>query len=222
MQKSYIQTYLERDLHQLIAVKDLDQFQRFLGLCAGRIGQLFVASQVASDVGVSANTIQSWLSILQASYIVYLLPPFFGNVRKRLIKSPKLYFYDVGLASHLLGIHTAEQAERDPLRGALFENMVVMDQLKAQINQGQEPRMFFYRDQQGIEIDLIVQSARHYVPIEIKAGHTFRPEFTKSLLYFQNLVKIQSKTPTLLYSGSESFTHNTVTVSNWRMYDPAT
>jgi len=214
MHKSYIQTYLERDLHQLIHIKDLSKFQQFLTLCAAHCGQVFIASHFSNAIGVSVNTIQSWISILQASYILYLLPPYFSNIKKRLIKSPKLYFYDVGLASYLLGIHTENQINRDPLRGGLFENMVIMDMVKHFTHQGKEAPFFYYRDQQQLEIDLIVQLGRTLIAIEIKSSATFHPEFTNPIKSLSKILDFKKRA--LLYTGEESFEHLDIQILNWR------
>ena len=143
----YYETYVERDLRQLVAIKDLNLFQRFVRLCAGRVGQLLNTSNLANDAGISHTTAGNWLSLLEASYVIFLLQPFFANISKRLVKSPKLYFYDVGLASYLLDIENTEQISRDPLRGSLFENMVIAEALKYRFNQGKKSNLYFYRTQ---------------------------------------------------------------------------
>lgn len=213
---SYIQTYLERDIQQLAHVKDLNQFQRFLVLCASRVGQLLNASALAVEVGVSVPTIQAWLSILEASYIIYMLPPYHGNVRKRMIKSPKIYFYDVGLACHLLGLHTELQISRDSLRGHLFENMVIMDALKAYLNCGKRPQFFFYRDQQQTEIDLLIEDGRCYKSYEIKSGQTFFPEFIQAFSKVPEPLKAMMIHRGLIYGGTENFEYQDVVVQHWK------
>ena len=164
--------YIERDLRQLIAIKDLNLFQRFIKLCAGRIGQLLNLNSLANDSGVSHTTARNWLSRLEASYIVFLLQPYHCNISKRLVKSPKIYFYDVGLASYLLGIENEKQVSRDPLKGSLFENMVIAEVLKCRHHTGMTNNLFFYRDSKGNEVDLVLVSGAHFAPIEIKAGMT--------------------------------------------------
>ena len=154
---NYVRTYLERDLRSMINVKDMAVFQRFLRLCAGRTGQLLNMSGLASDTGVSVKTVGSWLSMLQAGYLVHLLQPYHRNFRKRLTKSPKLYFLDTGLAAYLMGITSPAQMAAHPLRGALFETYVVVELLKAELNRGREPRLFFWRDHRGREIDVILE-----------------------------------------------------------------
>jgi len=185
--RNYIQTYIERDLRNSLNIKNLPAFERFLGLLAGRIGQLINLNSLASDTGVSSTTLAEWLSVLEASFIVYRLKPYFENFGKRLVKTPKLYFTDVGLASSLLGIRTAEAAARDPLLGNLFENLVVMEAVKQASNRGEAPALYFYRDQNGREVDLIIERDRKLIPVEIKASSTWNPEFAKNLRWFQTL-----------------------------------
>ena len=147
--RSYLQTYVERDLRQLVQVRELATFQKFLRLCAGRIGQLFNASALANDVGVSYHTIQHWISVLESSFIVFRLQPYYENFNKRMIKSPKLYFYELGLASYLLGLEEESQVSRDPLRGSLVENLVILELVKARLNESKEPSLYFVRDSKG-------------------------------------------------------------------------
>jgi predicted AAA+ superfamily ATPase len=199
--KSYYETYLERDLRQLIHIKDMDLFQRFVRLCAGRIGQLFNASHLSNEVGVSVPTIKSWLSIMQASYIVMLMPPYYDNINKRLTKSPKLYFYDVGLATYLLGIENPQQISRDPLRGVLFENMVLMELLKTRMNRGLDPNLYFYRDSHQNEVDVVFKSGSFLVPIEIKSAQTFHVDFLKGMHYFNKIFPGRVNKGYLIYDG---------------------
>lgn len=200
--RNYLQTYVERDVRQLIHLKDLSLFQRFIKLCASRIGQLFNASSLCNDLGVSSNTINHWLSILEASFIIYRLPPYFENFGKRLIKSPKLYFTDVGLATYCLDIHTPEQLARDPLRGQLTENLVILEIIKHQLNQGLSPNCYFYRDSNQHEVDLLIKTGHDLTPIEIKSSQTFHPNFLKGLHYFQNLLGERVKQSYLIYAGA--------------------
>jgi len=199
--RSYYETYIERDLRQLINVKDLDLFQRFVRLCAGRIGQLFNASHLSNEVGVSVPTIKSWLSILQASYVVLALQPYYENINKRLTKSSKLYFYDVGLATYLLGIENQQQINRDPLRGALFENMAFMELVKARYNQALDHNLYFYRDSHQNEIDIVFKSGSRLIPIEIKSAQTFNAHFLKGLEYFEKLFPGRVGTGYVVYDG---------------------
>ncbi|MCI0514790.1 ATP-binding protein [candidate division KSB1 bacterium] len=200
--RSYYETYIERDLRQLSQIKDLDLFQRFVRLCAGRIGQIFNASHLSNEVGVSVPTIKSWLSILQASYVVMSLPPFYENINKRLTKSAKLYFYDVGLATYLLGIESPLQLCRDPLRGALFENLVVMELVKLRFNQGRDPNLYFYRDSHQNEVDLVFRSGTTLIPIEIKSAQTFHSDFLKGLNYFDKLFPGRVNQGFVVYDGA--------------------
>ena len=174
---AYVRTYLERDVRSLLQVKDLYQFQTFLRLCAGRVGSLFNASELSNEVGVSVNTVRSWLSILQASYIVFLLHPYFENSRKRLTKTPKLYFHDTGLACYLLGIESEQQLLADRMRGHLFENMVIADMVKRFRNEGRTPELMFYRDSNGNEVDLLVANGQTIEAYEIKSSATYNSSF---------------------------------------------
>src|SRR3990167_4879016 len=174
---SYFQTYVERDVRQILQVKDVIQFERFIKLTASRIGQLINYASLASDVGVSAVTIKEWIAVLEATYILIRLEPYFENFGKRLIKSPKLYFADTGLACYLLGIDTVEQLTNDSLYGNLFENWVIVELMKARYNQCLEPRLYFYRDVSGKEVDLLSQRGGRLFPIEIKSSKTFSSSF---------------------------------------------
>jgi predicted AAA+ superfamily ATPase len=213
--RNYFQTYVERDLRQLIQVKDLVQFQRFIRICAGRIGQLLNLEGIGNDVGVSSNTIKQWISILEASFILLRLQPYYENFGKRMIKSPKIYFTDVGLASYLLGIENSSQMERDPLRGNLIENLVVLELMKYRINQGLDPQLFFFRDAQGHEVDLIFQKGRELIPIEIKASKTFNSDFLKNLRFFKDLVGERCKNGTLIYAGTQEQSVESFKVLNY-------
>lgn len=211
---SYLQTYVERDVRALIQLRDLSQFQKFLLLVAGRVGQVVNYASLSNDVGVSAATIKNWLSVLKASYIVFELPPFFVNIRKRAIKSPKLFFTDVGLVSFLLGIHTSEQAYRDPLRGSLYENFVILEIVKAALNHGIRPEVYFYRDSHGNEVDLILRERGMLFPVEIKSAATFSTEFLKGLERFHAL-GLKDITPGIvLYNGTQQFNIHGVRIFN--------
>lgn len=179
--RNYYETYLERDLRQLLQIKDLSLFQKFVRICAGRIGNLFNSSAIAGETGVSVATVQSWVSILEASYVIMMLQPYYENMNKRMIKSPKLYFYDTGLACYLLGIENVGQVPRDPLYGALFENLVIIDAVKHRFNRGLGHNMYFYRDSHHYEIDLVYKKANELIPVEIKSAQTFHPDFLKGL-----------------------------------------
>lgn len=198
---SYLETYIERDLRQLINVKDLRQFELFVRLCAGRVGQIFVASNLANEVGVTVPTIQSWLSILQASYIVYLLQPFHSNINKRLTKSPKIYFYDVGLATFLAGINEPYQLITSPLKGPLFENLVVMEMLKNKYNHFKQYQLYHYRDSNNNEVDLILDYFTHLDAIEIKSSQTFDKSFIKGLNYIREVLPQKIRNTIVCYAG---------------------
>ena len=199
---SYVKTYLERDVRDLLNVKDMRQFNLFLKLCAGRIGSLYNATEMANEVGVTTKTIQSWTSILQASYVLYLLPPYFANTRKRLTKSPKMYFYDTGLACTLLGIETPEQLAFDKMRGHLFENMIVMELLKHRLNEGKEANLYFYRDSNQNEIDILVEHPSSIEAIEVKSAMTFSPSFEKTLKKVGEWVSTPISRRAVVYAGS--------------------
>ena len=199
---SYIKTYLERDVRDLLNVKDMRQFNMFLRLCAGRIGSVYNASEIAGEVGVSSKTIQSWTSILQASYVIYLLPPYFENSRKRLTKSPKIYFCDTGLACSLLGIEGAEQLAFDKMRGHLFENLIVIEMLKRRLNQGKEDNLYFYRDSNQNEVDILVEHGTSLDAIEVKSAMTFSPSFEKTLKKVDTWLNTPIDHRTVVYAGT--------------------
>ena len=211
---AYIETYVERDLRGFAQIRDLSLFRRFLSLCAGRVGQLFNASSLANDVGVSKTTITTWASILEASYILYFVQPFHANIRKRLVKSPKLYFYDTGLVSYLLGIESAAQIATHPLRGNLFENFVISEVLKHGFNQARSANIAFFRDSNGNEVDLMVQRADQWIPIEIKSAKTFRQEQLNGLQYIMKLLPGKIISPMLLHAGEETWQLDDITVAN--------
>lgn len=201
---NYYTTYIERDVRSLINVKDLGAFQTFIRLAAGRIGQEFNASALSVEVGVSVPTIKQWLSVLTTSYVVYLLHPYYANIGKRLTKTPKLYFYDTGLASFLLGINTVEQMDTHPLRGNLFENMVINDAVKSGTNKGMERMLYYYRDKSQREVDLLdVLPDSRVNAYEIKAGKTYNADYFKNLRYLRGLVGSRMKKSTVVYDGDQ-------------------
>lgn len=216
---SYVKTYLEKDVRDLLQIKDMMQFQIFIRLCAGRIGSLFNASELANEVGVSAKTITSWLSVLQASYIVMLLPPYFENSRKRLTKTPKLYFIDTGLAAYLLGIESAEQLGRDKMRGGLFENFVVIEALKHRYNQGKESNLYFYRDSNQNEVDLILKNRESLCGIEIKSSMTYNSHFEKGLRQIDSGVKEKVEPKAIIYAGDFENTVGNIQLLNYTHLD---
>ncbi|MDD4847399.1 MAG: ATP-binding protein [Bacteroidales bacterium] len=200
--RNYYSTYIERDIRRLLNVSHITEFQKFMRLCAGRVGCEFVASNFTSEIGVSVKTVQSWLNLLTASYIVFLLPPFFSNINKRIIKTPKLYFYDTGLACFLLGISQKEHLSSFPLYGNLFENMVVSDFMKRRFNAGKEPNLYFYRDRSQNEVDIVEETSFDRLNIyEIKSAHSFHNDFCKSLNYFKQLFTDKTHSSTVIYDG---------------------
>lgn len=201
---SYFQTYVERDVRQILQVKDVIQFERFIKLVASRIGQLVNYASLASDVGVSAVTIKEWIAVLEATYILVRLEPYFENFGKRLIKSPKLYFTDTGLACYLLGIDTVEQLTNDSLYGNLFKNWVVMELMKSRYNQAVDPRLYFYRDVSGKEVDLLFQQGSRLIPIEIKSIKTFSSSSLEGLQYFHEQTPLKATGGAFVYAGNQT------------------
>ena len=197
----YIRTYVERDVRQLKNVMDLGLFVKFIKLCAGRIGQLVNFSSLANDCGIAVSTAQSWLSVLETSYIVYFLHPDYNNFSKRLVKSPKLYFHDTGLACSLLEITDAHQLENHYLRGGLFENYVINQFIKKAFNRGEEPHLSFWRDNKGNEIDLLQTLGTKQFAYEIKSGRTFSTDFTKGLRYWAGLSSAEANQCNVVYAG---------------------
>lgn len=213
---SYVKTYLERDVRDLLNVKDIRLFNMFLKLCAGRIGSVFNASEIAGEIGVSSKTIQTWVSILQASYVVYLLPPYFENSRKRLTKSPKMYFCDTGLACTLLGIESAEQLAFDKMRGHLFENLIVVELLKRRLNEGKESNLYFYRDSNQNEVDILVNNGSSLDAIEVKSAMTYNPSFEKALLKVNEWVNPPVGKRTIIYAGTLEDDKGDIRLLNYR------
>ena len=198
----YFETYVERDVRRLGEIRNLSSFRLFVRLCAGRVGQLLNLSSLGSDAGISHTTAREWLTVLETSYIIFQLPPFHTNIRKRLVKSPKLYFYDVGLASYLIGIENAKQVITHPLRGALFENVVVAEALKRRFNQGRRSNLSFFRDSRGLECDLLYQTGLGIGAIEIKSGSTVASDYFHSLNRVAELIPdISAKA--VVYGGAD-------------------
>ncbi len=198
--RDYLNTYVEKDLREMLEIKSLDKFLRFLTLIAGRVGQPVNFSAMSGEVGVSSTTLSEWLSVLEASYIVYKLQPYFSNIAKRQIKSPKIYFTEIGLASYLLGIETENQANRDQLRGNLFENLIISEVLKSRLNKNLNPNMFYMRTEKGVEVDLIVKKEDFLYPFEIKTSMTPNKSFSKHLLSFVEAEE-NAKNPRIIYTG---------------------
>lgn len=211
---SYLQTYVERDVRALLHVRDLSLFQKFLSLLAGRVGQLSNLSALSNDVGASIPTVRSWISVLLASHVIFMLMPFQENLRKRLVKSPKYYFTDVGLAAALLGIHDSGQACQNPLRGFLYENLVLADVLKGACNQGLRPDLFFYRDSQGNEVDLLIREGGRLRPVEIKSSATFNTDFLKGIERLRALGIGGLAEGVVLYNGEQEHLVRGVRVFN--------
>ena len=203
--KNYVNTYLERDIVQIAAVHDLIRFEKFMRLLAGRVGQLVNNSALATEVGVSSTTIGSWLSILEASHVIYTLKPWFKNRNSQVVKTPKIYFCDTGLVSYLLGIETPNQMIRDPLLGNIFENFVVIEALKTRLNLGLEPNLYFFRNSNGLEIDLILQEQNKLKLFEIKSGKALNDEFCRNMKNFSAKynedIASDSTKGTVIYSG---------------------
>ena len=212
----YFTTYVERDLRQLAAVHDLQRFERFVRLCAGRVGPLVNLTSLGNDAGVSHATARAWLDLLQTSYIVHVLPPWFTNTSKRLVKSPKLYFCDVGLACWLLGLRSADQVARDPLFGSLFENLVIMEALYSRFNQGESAEMYFFRDATGNEVDLLIPSGRKLRAVEIKAGATVNPDYFRGLHSFAAAFPDALEGSSIVYGGDTDQVRSDRPVIGWQ------
>ena len=200
---NYLATYVERDVNAILSLKDRRAFEVFLRLLAGRIGQLINYESISAEVGVSAATIKSWISVLEASFVVFTLPCYYRNFGKRFVKAPKVYFTEVGLACHLLGIREVSQVDRDPLFGGLFENMVIADVLKQRLNVGLEPDMYFVRDYKGFEVDLLVENGRSVDLYEIKSSMSFQGSFAENVARLSKIIP-DTRHQTVVYSGAEA------------------
>lgn len=218
---SYIRTYVERDVRQITNIADLLQFQRFMGLCAGRIGQILNITSLANDCGISVLTAKSWLSILAASYIIFLLQPHYKNFSKRLIKSPKLYFYDTGLACSILGIESEAQLFNHYLRGNLFESFIVSELSKQRYNEGKEPRLFFWRDKTGHEVDCVIERAQELVPVEIKVSTSISQDMFGGLNFWNDLAKSEqeARSSVLVYGGTDNYKIGFTQIIGWQSLD---
>ena len=213
--RNYFETYVERDVRQIIKLKDLSVFENFLRLLAGRIGQVINYSSISGDIGVSATTIKEWLSILEASFVIFRLAPYYNNFGKRITKAPKIYFVDVGLASYLLGIESPGQVARDPLMGNLFENMVICEALKARLNHGKASNLYFFRDHNGTEVDLLYEQQRTLIPIEIKASRTYNTSLEGGLMKFKKSISVTGKGH-LIYAGDLTPDKEALQVCNYK------
>jgi predicted AAA+ superfamily ATPase len=213
---NYMATYVERDVRQLIAVKDVSQFQNFVKMCAARTGQLLNLASLGADCGISAVTAKHWLSVLESSYVVMLLKPHHRNFGKRLVKSPKLYFLDVGLAAWLMGIRDAAALEIHAARGALFETWVVSELYKQRLNKGHSSNLYFWRDSSGNEVDVVLETASGLKSIELKSGSTFASDWLSGLSKWTQLSQEKQHPPQLVYGGDESYERNGVQVWSWQ------
>ncbi|MCQ2380389.1 MAG: DUF4143 domain-containing protein [Victivallaceae bacterium] len=209
----YTQDYLDRDVRQLINVGDLETFERFLRLVAGRSGQILNMNSLAQDTGTSSVTIKRWISLLAASYIIFLLKPHSRNFNKRLVKTPKLYFYDTGLLCYLLGIRTLKNLDMHSQRGAIFETYIISELYKSSFNSGIEPPMYYWRDSQGHEVDLIIEDGENLLPVEIKSGQTISGSMMSNLDYWckQN----GTESGMLIYGGNDNYSRKGIQVRSW-------
>lgn len=211
----YVQTYLERDVRSLVNIGNLLTFERFLALCAGRTGQILNYSSLAADCGVSVDTAKRWISVLKASFAIFLLPPHHRNFRKRIRKSPRLYFHDTGLACHLLGIRNREHLVTHPARGALFENLVVAEVAKAWHHHRLEPPIYYWRDRTGHEVDLVIDDAGTLYPVEIKSGQTVARGMLKGLLWWSRQAGQDPSLGTLVHGGEDRYEREGIAVRPW-------
>jgi len=212
---NYVRTYVERDVRQVLKVTDLTSFQTFLRLCAGHSASLLNLSALGASCGITHNTAKAWISVLEASYLLRRLPPWAANLNKRLVKTPKLHFYDSGLLCYLLGIHSPEELTVHTHRGAIFESWVVSEIHKAHTNRGIEPRLSFFRDHQGTEVDVLVEAGKRLLAVEVKSGQTVASDFFDALAKFQALVARKDVEPVLVYGGSVSQKRSSGSVVAW-------
>lgn len=213
---NYVATYVERDVRQLIAVRDLALFQRFVRLCAARSGQLLNLSSLAADAGISHVTVREWIGVLEASYLVVLLRPYHRNHGKRLVKTPKLYFLDVGLAAWLLGIRDATVLDTHAMRGALYETYVITEIVKHEFNAGRTPELYFWRDSGGHEVDLLMPSGGQWQPIEIKSGTTYGADWSAAAKRWQALAGRESRAPIIVFGGEGGYERDGCRIVGWR------
>lgn len=214
----YFDTYIERDLRSMINIPNLSLFERFIKLLAGRTGSLLNLSSLTNDVGVSMPTLRNWLSVLEASYIVFLLQPYHGNITKRLTKSPKVYFCDTGLAAFLNGIENKSQIVNHPLRGAFFENLIISEFLKNRFNQGRRSNIYFYRDAKNNEVDLVCEEAAGITAVEIKSSETPNADFVNGIENFRKSTGNLHVNGFVYYAGNEELTVKNVKFTPWCRY----
>src|SRR3989338_4998439 len=213
---NYIATYVERDVRMIKNIPDLSKFQTLLKLCAGRIVQVVNFSSLAADCGVSTNTVKSWISILEASFILFLLRPYYKNFNKRVTKQAKIYFYDTGLLCSLLGIQNPGQVETHYARGSIFESFIVSEILKYNLDRGKKPEIYFWRDHRGDEVDVIIEQGERLTAVEIKAGHTFSSDYFSALKRFQTTADVSKDATFVIYSGSESQEYSDGYLLSWK------
>lgn len=216
---SYIQTYIERDLRLLQNIRDLNLFVRLMKLCAGRIGQLLNMNSLANDTGVSVNTVKSWISVLEASFIIFLLQPHHKNFNKRLVKMPKLYFFDTGLACSLLDIETAPQLETHYLTGGLFENFVISELIKGRYHRGLRKNCYFWRVHKGNEVDCLIEKAQTLIPVEIKSARTYKKNFLSNLDYWKKISGDETTETFLIYGGDNDSQIGKNKIIPWKNID---
>lgn len=214
----YLSTYVERDIRSLVNVKDYLLFERFLKVCASRTGQVLNLSSIGNECGLSHNTVRHWLSLLEASFIIYRIPPHFRNFSKRIIKSPKLFFFDTGFVSYLLGIEKKDHLITHPLKGALFETLVMGELLKSRLNRAKSNNFFFFRDNSGHEVDCLMDQGAYCVPVEIKSSQTVNEAFFDNLTYYNTLQKNAAK-PVLIYGGEETYGREMASVVSFKDID---
>ena len=213
---SYIQTYVERDVRQIVNISNTSIFQKFMKIVAGRVGQLINFNNISNELGVDQKTVKSWFSILEASFIVFFLQPHHKNFNKRIVKTPKLYFYDTGLASNLLGIQDEDSLDLHWAKGALFENLIILEMLKTNLNKGLQPKLYFWRDNTGNEIDCIEERGEDIYSYEIKSSKTIQKDFFKGLNYYNKISDSKNKTSYLVYGGNDSYPLSEHSVLSWK------
>ena len=213
---SYISTYIERDVRQIKNIENLNSFSNFLQLCAGRTGQVVNLNSLATDAGISPNTAKSWLSILEASFIIYFLQPYYENFNKRIIKSPKLYFYDTGLACSLLGISSPNQVKTFHSKGALFENLIITDLIKSKLHKGENPKFYYWQNKTRQEIDLIIDKPAGPVAYEIKSGMTMNENYFNNLKYWQKLSGEKPENLNVIYGGDKDLKTSSGNYISWK------
>lgn len=212
----YISTYIERDVRQIKNIENLNSFSNFLQLCAGRTGQVVNLNSLATDAGISPNTAKSWLSVLETSYIIYFLQPFYENFNKRIIKSPKLYFYDTGLVCSLLGISSASQVKIFHAKGALFENLIITDLIKSKLHKGVNPRFYYWQNKTKQEIDLIIDRPDGRIAIEIKSGMTMNENYFTNLKYWKKLTGQKAGDMNVIYGGDTMLKTSSGNYISWK------